>query len=1563
MKIKKRIACAAQPIWVAILMILFLAAVGYAAESGSLQVVIEPEEARINGAWSLNEVGLGYNDWFSSGDMVDHEAGLFEIEFKPIPDSNWITPQPQTVDIVAGQDKVVTVEYQMKTGNLKVFIEPEEVRNDARWRAYLVGDKKWGQWRSHGDTVELFADETEIEFNNVSGWVAQEVMVVDIPVDGEVQETGYYTMRTGDLVVAIDPEEAVSKGAMWRMDEEETWNESDIPETVQVGEHTVFFQSIEGWRAPEEQTVRVVENETIEIKGNYEELRGALAVTLSPDAAVEAGAKWRVDGGDWLESGADPVSLRVGEHLVEYGSAQGWTAPLSENIIVEANAKVEVEGLYVQDIPKPIIRIEPTSLEFVHEDLLEVQAAAGNWTSFFPGIENESPSDPKLLRDQSDESTLQVRLVTPGMNPQNIQVQNADYQAINLGPYRGDMPAGHPNLPVIRSYIHVPNGKTASLNFDLGNHETYQNYRVYPVQPARINRADAEPTEFSIEQAVYDQDEWLPKDNVYLGPKEIIRGRAVQLLSVCPFRYNPAKQILEAYPDIKVNIQFDGQAAQADVRLSSPSFDRFFGGVVVNPEAMGETPDYGAAENGDGCDYLIITPPEFETAAQTLQAAKIARGIDTVVATTDETGKIESRIKDYIQTAYDEWTPAPTYILFLGDVEWIPTSDEKGKERGTDLYYSTVDGGDYKPDVFLGRIPVDTLEQAETVVQKIIQYETAPPKSPPFYANAFAASYFQDTDEDGVEDRAFIRTVEEIRNFMLNQGYEMERIYYADDATNPTHFSPEMLGNEGDSLPDELLRSNGFGWDGDADDISSAINRGSFLAIHRDHGVDRNSGYDFSGWEHPRFDETNVAGLQNGNLTPVVFSVNCQSGWFDGETYTLADEPSESFAELMLRYDNGGAVGVIAANRDSLGNYNDALLKGLIDAIWPDFLPVIANNKGSVVELGPMLAHAKFAMSQICWNEQDGLGEDDQKQYEMFHLFGDPSMAMWIAAPQSKEQNFIIHNDGNAELQIKSMTNENNAEWLEVVPKAPFSIEPGQYRIVTVRVDWEKTSEGLNQDRIVVASNDEDRTPYPDAVVVMATDKPPQMTLELDINGKGTVIVDGKEHEPPATIQLDANKVAILKAAEAEDWLFMGWDIDGESSFERTVNLLMNTDKSATANFQALVETYSLHLTGEGVKGGVKVNDSEQIYKFPWTNFFFPGEQVKLEAFTRAEFIGWSGDIASNENPITVTMDSDKEILASFVDPNNDGWDAAITVQSEEVDGISFKEWLDGKEGAINSCQTTIGVAPMADFKPMPADYAPEYYVKMALMQADWNGGQFLKDIRAAGEATYRWGIEIYPYGNVEGPKERTATLSWNPNDLPPSGFFRLIRHKDEADEDVVVPNMRTESSFDVVGGKNERQYFILEYSDTKTTVDITLNSGWNIVSLPVDPDDPTASSIFPDAAAIYEFDSKGRVYQLIEDQDSLRPGVGYWVNLPADGVYPVTGSSFNHYEKTLSANWHLMGAVNAPAIPSCEEHIEVIYGFFNDIGYEEVQEMTPGNGYWVKIGSECSFVLNGLEK
>lgn len=77
---------------------------------------------------------------------------------------------------------------------------------------------------------------------------------------------------------------------------------------------------------------------------------GSLKVTIYPPEAVSAGARWRVDGGDWNSSGDTQNGLSVGNHLLEFNTIPGWIKPTGKTVTINNNQTTETSGEYSQNI-------------------------------------------------------------------------------------------------------------------------------------------------------------------------------------------------------------------------------------------------------------------------------------------------------------------------------------------------------------------------------------------------------------------------------------------------------------------------------------------------------------------------------------------------------------------------------------------------------------------------------------------------------------------------------------------------------------------------------------------------------------------------------------------------------------------------------------------------------------------------------------------------------------------------------------------------------------------------------------------------------------------------------------------------------------------------------------------------------------------------------------------------------------------------------------------------------------------------------------------------------------
>ena len=134
--------------------------------------------------------------------------------------------------------------------------------------------------------------------------------------------------------------------------------------------------------------------------------------------------------------------------------------------------------------------------------------------------------------------------------------------------------------------------------------------------------------------------------------------------------------------------------------------------------------------------------------------------------------------------------------------------------------------------------------------------------------------------------------------------------------------------------------------------------------------------------------------------------------------------------------------------------------------------------------------------------------------------------------------------------------------------------------------------------------------------------------------GNGTVVrnPDQAAYDYGTSVQLTANAAA--------GWHFVGWSGDATGS-TNPLTVLVDAEKNLTATFA--LNTFALDVTIVG--NGTVVKDPDQAS-------YLGGSAVALTATADPDwqFAGWSGDASGSTNPLTVTMDSDKNVTATFTE-------------------------------------------------------------------------------------------------------------------------------------------------------------------------------------------------------------------------------------------------------------------------------------------------------------------------
>ncbi len=602
---------------------------------------------------------------------------------------------------------------------------------------------------------------------------------------------------------------------------------------------------------------------------------------------------------------------------------------------------------------------------------------------------------------------------------------------------------GLPAIPVWHALVAVPRGASVHVKTAPPIIREKMIVNLYPYQEQFADLADEkyQTPLFVKDEKFYEMDEFYPVEPCSIELVGNVRGLNIAQLSCTTGQYNPVKKIFKQYKAVDFEVIFEGGDGDfiSDRNLSpfEPTVEQSVAHVLnsavvgkyVYPEDLTGLVVYGE-------ELLILTHPDFLDAANDLATWKEEKGIITsVFAVGEGTSYVTGEeIDKFIEDRYENCVVRLSYVLLLGDSEFIPpartdhdTDASCGScgdvTNGSDYLYSVYPEFflDIFPDFGVGRIPVDTLAEAQLVVDKIINYESDPPfvnwfAGEPFYTTAANTAEFQgylmDADgsprdgQDGRAQRSFTEVSEFVRSHMMASGYDVERIYEATEDSggyclnDPCTIiqqpytgvdTPNRYRN-GSLLPADIRASSGFAWDGDTNAIVDAFNDGRFLILHRDHGAT-------NGWGTPSFRTWDFGGLTNGELLPVVYSVNCASGFWDRETDS--GSTTESFMELLLMEEDGGMVGGLGDNRNSPTWANSALTRGFYDATWPNVAPEFGGSS-SITRLGDILNHGKmYLISQIGVDQTAGSVSISAAVGEliMWHAYGDPTLEMWTGNP------------------------------------------------------------------------------------------------------------------------------------------------------------------------------------------------------------------------------------------------------------------------------------------------------------------------------------------------------------------------------------------------------------------------------------------------------------------------------------------------------------------------------------------------------------------------------------
>lgn len=289
-------------------------------------------------------------------------------------------------------------------------------------------------------------------------------------------------------------------------------------------------------------------------------------------------------------------------------------------------------------------------------------------------------------------------------------------------------------------------------------------------------------------------------------------------------------------------------------------------------------------------------------------------------------------IRDFIAWSLAEWSPAPLFVVLVGDASFdyknnfqhatsrslLPTF-MGSKVSAPELTYFSMDnrfaavvGSDDIPDVLLGRLPVHHAAEAESMFTKLADYGAIAP-GPAWTRRGL---FLSDAETGGFEFTLRL-PIDDYMDRPENPGFLDPAgpcFSTGNCRNNPAGpgalfatASMQALITRNPGTPVTSLNETMRQW------IKDGYNSGAVVTHYNGHGGFQAWGRDVEIFKTRSSDPDDVDDLFNGAMPTFMINVNCITGGFHADSTTTAfNDLHYSLAEDMLVTPDRGAIGALA---------------------------------------------------------------------------------------------------------------------------------------------------------------------------------------------------------------------------------------------------------------------------------------------------------------------------------------------------------------------------------------------------------------------------------------------------------------------------------------------------------------------------------------------------------------------------------------------------------------------------------------------------------------------------
>ncbi len=370
-------------------------------------------------------------------------------------------------------------------------------------------------------------------------------------------------------------------------------------------------------------------------------------------------------------------------------------------------------------------------------------------------------------------------------------------------------------------------------------------------------------------------------------------------------------------------------------------------------------------------DLVIVTHPAFINQALSLAGFHQQHDHMNVLVTTPDKIYNEfssgaqdiTAIRDFMKMIYDRsGKTAPRYLLMFGDASYdykdrllnnsnfVPTYESSESLNPvmsivTDDYFGLMDDNEGQGtvgmlDIGIGRFPVQTADQADAAVKKVIHYCSGSDSVKNDWRNVicFVAD---DWDYGMHEANADAVSIDD-------SVYNVDKIY---------------LG-----AYDRISTPGGLRYPEVNEAITRRVEKGAMIMNYVGHGG-------ILGWAHARvLDIPQIKSWQNFDNLPVFLTATCEFSYFDDPSWTSA-------GEWVFLNPTGGGIALLTTTRPTYASDNQQLVTGF-------YMYAFKKTNGKYPALGDLIMDSKNYSG----------GNTGDANTRKFVLLGDPALQM--AYPQ-----------------------------------------------------------------------------------------------------------------------------------------------------------------------------------------------------------------------------------------------------------------------------------------------------------------------------------------------------------------------------------------------------------------------------------------------------------------------------------------------------------------------------------------------------------------------------------